>query len=216
MQLDNGADVLLELALQHCGLTLERIREFHLLRFSLINPVINIVDRCVGVQWCGLENFWNGTSNAPDLTADPSDMLFYLIIYGELFGPDMEAFLDPESQANTLEFVTRIDFTEGCVAYRGDNFLGHVLKSSRWKSYWKEMRALAGPYFSENFSDEWAFSDDSPGDWRQVVGECDALPGAERVGDDAATSEEFVGGQSQIVERSDCELDRGARNGQVV
>jgi hypothetical protein len=35
-------------------------------------------------------------------------------------------------------------------------------------------------------------------------------------GNVAATSEEFVGGQSQTVEGSNCEFDRGARGAQLL
>jgi hypothetical protein len=56
-RLEDGLDGLLELALRHCGLTVERIRELYEMRFSLINPVTDIIDKCVGSQWCNIENF---------------------------------------------------------------------------------------------------------------------------------------------------------------
>jgi hypothetical protein len=37
-----GIDALMELALVHCGITMQRIRELHLMRFSIINPVTNV------------------------------------------------------------------------------------------------------------------------------------------------------------------------------
>ena len=40
-RLEDGIDGLLDLVLQHCGLTMERIRQLHLQRFSIINPVYN-------------------------------------------------------------------------------------------------------------------------------------------------------------------------------
>lgn len=59
-RLENGIDALLDLALEHCGLTLQRIRELHLSRFSILNPVENIIDQCVGQQWYSTPNFWDG------------------------------------------------------------------------------------------------------------------------------------------------------------
>ena len=42
-RMEHGIDGLLSLALEHCRLTMERIRELHLMRFSIINPVTNII-----------------------------------------------------------------------------------------------------------------------------------------------------------------------------
>lgn len=49
-KLENGVDVLMDLALQHCGLTLERIRQLYEMRFSIVNPIYDIIDKCVGSQ----------------------------------------------------------------------------------------------------------------------------------------------------------------------
>ena len=176
---------MLHLALEHCGLTLERIRELHLLRFSLVNPAIDIVDKCVGEQWRATENFCNGgASDAWSIIAEPAETLFHFIIYGELFGPDFEAFLDPDSKAEIMSVSTRLDVTDGCLnEHEHELAIAHVVNSSRWKSHWNEMRALAGPDFKENFFDEWRFSDDGPGDWRQRLWEnvmlCQGFAGLE-------------------------------------
>jgi hypothetical protein len=157
MGLEGGApyccEKLLKLALKHCGLTLEQIRELHLLRFSLINLAIDIVDKCIGEQWRATDNFWNGgASDAWSLIAEPSEALFHIVIYGELFAPDMEEFLDPDSKAATMIMATRMDFIQGCLTHEDGLAVAHTLQSRRWKSYWKEMRALAGPDFCEDFT----------------------------------------------------------------
>lgn len=59
-KLENGIDALMDLALEHCGLTVQRIRELHTMRFSVLNPVENIIDQCVGQQWYALPGFWDG------------------------------------------------------------------------------------------------------------------------------------------------------------
>ena len=45
-----GVEGLMELAHQPCGLTIERIRELYVMRMSIINPLTDIVDKCVGEQ----------------------------------------------------------------------------------------------------------------------------------------------------------------------
>jgi hypothetical protein len=111
-----GSQALLELALENCGLTLERIRELHLLQYSIINPVVDIIDKCVGAQWQATENFWDGgVSDAYTISADPADTLFHLSIYGELFSPDMEAILDQDVQARRLKVDTRLEFMKYCL-----------------------------------------------------------------------------------------------------
>jgi hypothetical protein len=179
-----GFEKILDLALKHCGLTLERIRELHLLRFSLINPAIETIDKCVGEQWRATQDFWNSSaSDAWSINAEPAETLFHFIIYGELFGPDFEAFLDPASRAKVTSVSTRLDVTGRCLDHDHELAIAHVVNSSRWKSHWKKMRALAGPDFKENFFDEWSFSDDDPGDWKQRLWEnvmlCQGLAGLE-------------------------------------
>jgi len=167
-----GLEVLLDLAVKHCGLTLERIRELHLLRYSLINPAIDIIDKCIGEQWRATENFWNdGVSDAWSIIAEPAETLFPFIIYGEFFGPDLEAFLDPESKTKILSVSIRLYITEERFSHQDGLAIAHMIQSSRWKSHWKEMRALAGADFNENFFENWAFADDGPGDWRQRLWE---------------------------------------------
>lgn len=107
---------LLKLALEHCGLTMARIRELHLMRFSTINPVTDIVDKCVGIQWCSLPDFWDGgVSDCATINADASETLFHLIIYGELFGPDLEAYLNQDTTHQVLSLETRLEVVKYCI-----------------------------------------------------------------------------------------------------
>ncbi|TGJ85467.1 hypothetical protein E0Z10_g3329 [Xylaria hypoxylon] len=127
LKLEDGIDGLLELALDHCGLTMERIRELHLLRFSLINPVTDIIDQCVGQKWCGTPNFWSGgVDDAYTISAEPSDTLFHLAMYGELFAPDFEPLLNQDSSSRRLSVDTRLEFIKYCIpdfaCFRGGLF----------------------------------------------------------------------------------------------
>lgn len=70
-KLKNGIDALMTLALDHCGLTIQRIRDLHLMRFSVLNPVENIIDQCVGQQWHSTPNFWDG--GVDDAVSDVSN-----------------------------------------------------------------------------------------------------------------------------------------------
>lgn len=116
-RLEDGIDGLLDLALKHCGLNMERIRQLHLQRFSIINPVTDLIDKCVGSQWYTTPNFWSGgVDDAYTIDANPPAALFHLALYGELFGCDFEAFLDPAGRsARRLSVDTRFEFIKYCV-----------------------------------------------------------------------------------------------------
>ncbi|KAI0450106.1 hypothetical protein F5B21DRAFT_492344 [Xylaria acuta] len=116
IKMQGGIEGLLELALDHCGLTMERIRELHLLRFSLINPVADIIDQCVGKQWYQTPNFWDGgVDDAYTISAEPSETLFHLAMYGELFAPDFETILNHDHNTRRLGVETRLEFVKYCV-----------------------------------------------------------------------------------------------------
>ncbi|EME38618.1 hypothetical protein DOTSEDRAFT_75396 [Dothistroma septosporum NZE10] len=111
-----GIDGLLELALEHCGLTMDRIRQMHQMRFDLFNPITDIVDKCVGEQWTALPDFWNGgVDDSYTISSEPSDTLFHLVIYGELFGPDFDAVLNQETGVPKLSVDTRLEFMKYCL-----------------------------------------------------------------------------------------------------
>lgn len=73
-----GVAALLDLALDYCGITMERIRELHQLRFDIINPVTDIIDRCVGAQWYDQEDFWNTVEDAYTVSLAVDSLMFLL------------------------------------------------------------------------------------------------------------------------------------------
>ncbi|KAI5364603.1 hypothetical protein Slin15195_G041410 [Septoria linicola] len=114
----SGIEGLFQLALLHCDLTTQRIREMYEMRMSIINPVTDIVDKCVGQQWQSTPRFWNGgVSDAYTIESDASLTFFHLAIYGELFSPDFEPFLTSSttSSARKLKVETRLEFVRYCI-----------------------------------------------------------------------------------------------------
>jgi len=155
-QLENGIDGLFNLALKHCGLTMERIRELYLQRFSIINPVTDLIDKCVGSQWYAIPDFWDGgAGDAYTIASDPPATLFHLALYGELFGPDFEAFLDPASNLlRRLSVETRLEFIKYCVPDEGTIFCQKSAAGMRMPDGTVDPRRTAkqtGPYTNDRF-----------------------------------------------------------------
>lgn len=137
-----GNEGLLELALEHCGLTMERIRELYLSRFSIINPVVDVIDKCVGSQWYSTPNFWDGgVSDAYTIRSEPADTFFHLAIYGELFSPDLETILSQDAQARRLKADTRLEFVKYCIP---DDACSLGL-STQWEDPRRNVKDI-GPY----------------------------------------------------------------------
>ncbi|SMR45899.1 unnamed protein product [Zymoseptoria tritici ST99CH_1E4] len=114
--MERGIEGLMDLALGHCGLTMQRIRELHLLRFSIVNPITDLLDTIVGEKWQSTHNFWEGgVSNPNTMCCEPSQTLFHLAIYGELFGPDFEAILGQDPHTRRLSVDTRLEFIKYCL-----------------------------------------------------------------------------------------------------
>ena len=111
-----GVYSLLGLCVDKAGLTMDDIRRLHVSRFSLFNPVSDMIDRCAGAQWYQTPNFWSGgVSNPCTISIDPARSLFQTIIYGELFASTMRAFLEPESGLPRLDHEVRMDFIKYCI-----------------------------------------------------------------------------------------------------
>lgn len=111
-----GMEGLLELALEHAGLTMERIRELCEMRFSTINPVVDLIDKCVGEQWYSTPNFWNGgVDDAWTIDADPPETFFHLVTYGELFAPAFDAYLETGAVSEAMDVDTRLEFVKYCI-----------------------------------------------------------------------------------------------------
>ncbi|KAL8943995.1 MAG: hypothetical protein Q9216_000704 [Gyalolechia sp. 2 TL-2023] len=144
----------------------------HASRFTTFNPVTDLIDRCAGRQWYDIEDFWGGArSDAETISCEPERALFEIAIYGALFQPTLEANLDGRKG---LDLDTRLDFIKYCIPdwycqsykaftveatgpYRNgwDNVnprmdqysIRHILKSSKWRKAWDEMREEIGPDF---------------------------------------------------------------------
>lgn len=113
-----GTDGLLCLALgrAHCGVTLTRIQQLYQLRMSTINPVVDLIDRCVGVQWYQTPNFWSGgVDDAYTIQADPPETFFHLLIYGELFGPSVLEYIRTSQVPAFATPKYRLEFVKYCI-----------------------------------------------------------------------------------------------------
>ncbi|KAM3422387.1 hypothetical protein BST61_g2741 [Cercospora zeina] len=185
-----GIDGMLKLALTHCGLTIERIRELYEMRMSIINPVTDIIDKCVGPQWYNTPDFWHGgVSDACTIESDPTSTFFHLATYGELFAPDLDHLLTG-TFGRRLSVNTRLTFVRKCIPETAGNVipphntaLRWVVCSSRWRPHWKRFRTtVAGcEDFKENFDDRWWHRDGDEAHWRQRLYEnvmiCQGLEG---------------------------------------
>jgi len=163
-----GMEGLLELALEHAGLRMERIRELYEMRFSTINPVVDIIDKCIGEQWYSTPDFWyGGVDDAATIRADPPETFFHLAIYGELFGPAFDVFqsttwdprrgdcgMDPRRAVQPAgpyaPFLnTNSTYPDGFKENDGQLGLRHLLHSTRWNPSWADVRAAVGGDFEE-------------------------------------------------------------------
>jgi hypothetical protein len=111
-----GIEALFELCISKAGLTLEHIRRLHASRFSLINPIADMIDHCAGQQWYATPDFWDGgVSDANTINVEPTRSLLQIIIYGELFCSSMRAALEPALGHPRFDLDTRLDFIKYCI-----------------------------------------------------------------------------------------------------
>jgi hypothetical protein len=92
-----GIDALFAFCLEHAprGLTLDEIQHLHSLRFSVLNPLTDAIDRMAGPQYNATPDFWEGGVSEPNtLYTEPSRATMQILIYGELFGTSFDHFLD--------------------------------------------------------------------------------------------------------------------------
>ncbi|KAH7383145.1 hypothetical protein BKA64DRAFT_178707 [Cadophora sp. MPI-SDFR-AT-0126] len=119
-----GVDTLLALCVEQAGITLEEIRRLHLMRFSTLNPVADMIDKAAGPQWYSTPNFWDGgVSDAATIYCDPVRTMYQITIYGELFSSSFRAFLEPEKPSPRFDIHMRLDFIRYCIPDY-DCFLG--------------------------------------------------------------------------------------------
>ncbi|KAB8070029.1 hypothetical protein BDV29DRAFT_181711 [Aspergillus leporis] len=188
--LHGGIDSLYEFCLQHSGLTLDDIRRTHLARFSTINPLSDKIDKMAGRQWYLTPNFWDGgVSEAYTLDTVADRAAFQILIYGELFGRSVDAFLQPEKNLPFFDVRTRIEYFTYCLpdwvcrTYPGFEVLptgpyaphlerpregdqvamDHILHCGRWRRMWgAAIRSVLGGGFE--------FTDEAEGEhWREKL-----------------------------------------------
>lgn len=153
-KVEAGVDALMELALEHCGLTMARIRELQALRFSTLSTVENIIDQCVGHQWYSTPEFWDGgVDDAYTIEAEPSDTLFHLIIYGELFAAELEALLDQDTEKRRLKLTTRLEIIKYCLPDFACGLDGSMNTQAKPEIDPRRVVKDTGPYKSD--ADEW-------------------------------------------------------------
>ncbi|KAL0572421.1 hypothetical protein V5O48_009539 [Marasmius crinis-equi] len=111
-----GVEGLFELCLSVAGLTLEDIRRLHLARFSTINPLSDAIDKMAGNQWYQTPDFWSGGVSEPNtIYTDAERATFQIIIYGELFGSCMDAYLNREPREVVFDLQVRLDYIKYCI-----------------------------------------------------------------------------------------------------
>ncbi|KAL2785951.1 hypothetical protein BJX66DRAFT_313826 [Aspergillus keveii] len=175
----SGIYSLYNFCLEHGGLTLDRIRETHLARFTTINPLSDKIDKMAGEQWMSTPDFWDGGVSEPNtLYTDADRAALQIIIYGELFGRSMEAFLNPAERVASFDIITRQEYFMYCLPddespydpdgamqfsyYEDQRTLRHILKSGRWRRMWA---AAIREFLDPEFSDEEAADED----WRKKM-----------------------------------------------
>ncbi|KAL8694131.1 MAG: hypothetical protein Q9218_001184 [Villophora microphyllina] len=114
--MQQGVYSLLDLCVEKAQLSMDDIRRLHATRFSLINPISDMIDRCAGSQWYATPNFWQGgVSNPATIFLEPTKSLFQFVIYGELFASSMRAFIEPRLDLPWFDHDFRMDYIKYCI-----------------------------------------------------------------------------------------------------
>ncbi|KAL8924443.1 MAG: hypothetical protein Q9208_004051 [Pyrenodesmia sp. 3 TL-2023] len=118
--LRRGVHALLDLCVSKAGLTMTDIRRLHASRFSLLNPVSDMIDACAGLRWLSTPNFWEGGVSAPaTISLEPTRSLFQIVIYGELFASSVAAFLHPQLTLPRFDHEFRMEYIKYCIPDHG-------------------------------------------------------------------------------------------------
>lgn len=177
-----GMTALFELCVNKAGLSMEDIRSLHASRFTTINPVTDMIDKCAGAQWYDTPDFWNGgVSDAVTIGFDPPKSLLQIVIYGELFSTTMLATVHPSSTKPGFDLEARLDFVKYCIpdymcksAYKGLTVeaigpyaagstekieddqvrLNHILDCRTWREAWEKVRLQVGPDFEVDWKQQ--------------------------------------------------------------
>ncbi|CZR57856.1 uncharacterized protein PAC_07745 [Phialocephala subalpina] len=111
-----GIEGLYDLCIEKAGLTMEDVRRLHAMRFTVLNPMSDFIDKIAGKQWYSTPNFWDGgVSDANTVACEAERALFQIIIYGELFSSTMRAHLQPELNLPRFDFHFRLDYIRYCI-----------------------------------------------------------------------------------------------------
>lgn len=117
--MQEGVYSLLALCVDKAQLSMDDIRRLHATRFSLINPVSDMIDRCAGTQWYETPDFWTGGVSDPGtISLEPIRSLFQIVIYGEFFASSMRAYLEPEMGLPRFDAEFRMDYIKYCIPDR--------------------------------------------------------------------------------------------------
>lgn len=111
-----GMEGLFQLCVCKTGLSMDDIRRLHSCRFTAINPVSDMIDRCAGRRMNDMPYSWDGRrSDANVIEVEPERTVFQIIIYGELFGSTMDAILEPNINAGRFDLDMRLEFIKYCI-----------------------------------------------------------------------------------------------------
>lgn len=94
--MQEGVFSLLALCVDKAQLSTDDIRRLHATRFSLINPVSDLITTVWRLSGKFSEYIICGESSPPSISLEPTRSVFQFIIYGELFASSMRACLEPE------------------------------------------------------------------------------------------------------------------------
>ncbi|EPE34832.1 hypothetical protein GLAREA_10527 [Glarea lozoyensis ATCC 20868] len=185
----DGPDALLELCIEKSGITMEEIRRLHALRFTVLNPVADLIDRAAGKQWYDVPNFWEGgRSDAGTIFCEPERAMYQIITYGELFSSTLKAVLYPELGLPKHDLDTRLDYLMYCVPdsvceprrrlvscaeprglyapgrkiVEADQMaLRHLLRTRKWREPFEAIQETIGPKYESE--------DDNEVHWKQKL-----------------------------------------------
>jgi hypothetical protein len=90
-------------------------------RMRVLNPLSDLIDKCVGDQWYTAADVWSGgVEDAYTLFAEPETRLFQLQMYGDMFGAGMDSCLLPQNvdlaSGRELGLSFRLDFVKYLLA----------------------------------------------------------------------------------------------------
>jgi hypothetical protein len=135
------------------GLTMEDLRRLH--RFSIINPLADQIVGMAGAEWHKYHSASASLEGELDVAA------FQIVIYGELFGSSMQAFLESEEKLlPSFDVETRLDYFKYCIhdverpRVNRQLALLHILHCNRWRQMWAQVKSMIDRNFGEAEQDE--------------------------------------------------------------